>query len=893
MADDADFSIDATPSLQDLATFLADELFNVQRIARLEQAMTNAHQKGATVAKAAEIQASAGLAEKKGSLVHDGYETGRKAIAWALANIVAHLLGIEAPPELFGQGTLKPEESAIGKALASTILSGIVGEGAELVPSDEAATRFMGMLAHLTVQSWAEGIIVEEFSSLGGILHPVEEISKLGTQLINGMGLNRLARVALRPLAQTLVATPLDWKYKRQFRPNLLSEGEILNAFKRGDYDAAEAAEELARLGYSDRRQDMLLRSAAKRLSVDDIEVLRRAGTLDRDYALQNLRDEGYDDATAQYLILAAEERRLTNVRDNSLPTIIRAYVNRDLDEGQFRTLLPAIVPDDAEQNFTVEFANTERELNVKHMSQGEVLDALDHLILPVAFYRDWLVREGYPPEEATALELLYIAKRNDKADVFEERKRIAKEKADEQAARDAAKQQRQTELDAERALRRRGSLSDLRRAYARGLITRDRLAEVLNAEYDADTVATLLEDADLDRANEAARERAAADAKQRAARKQIDVGALEQAVLKHVITVQAYADALTARGFDAGDVQVLQATLAARLTDQDDAARQRAQAAQAAAVKHIDLVRFEHLVRRGLRSLVEYDTLLRTLGFDEAARAAMGQLLSVQIADDGKAQQVRDAAAAKAGVKGLSLEQVRRAVILGLQSETDYGTFVAKQGYTPDAAAVLVAELQRDVADADAARAKRTAAEASAGVVDLPLSRATAAARLGVVTPEAYAARLQRAGYSDDDIAIEMELLLVEIADTQAARATRDRLAAGTDATRALSLAQLAAAVKAGTATIGAYRAAAAAIYAADDVDTLAATLEAEARTHADARARHDAIDTELQSRALSLGELEAQVKAGTVSIAAYKAQLAAWGYEKDDTQLLATLLV
>jgi hypothetical protein len=893
MADDADFSIDATPSLQDLATFLADELFNVQRIARLETAMTNAHQKGATVANAAEVQAAPALAEKKESLATQGYDTARKAVAWGLANIIAHLLGIEAPADLFNSGHLRPQDSAIGQALGKTIIGGIAGESGELVPGDEAATRFMGMLAHLTIQSWAEGILVEELTSLHGILHPIEEISKLGQELINGMGLNRLARVAMRPLAQTLVATPLDWKYKKQFRPNLLSEGEIISAFKRGDYDGAEAGEELARLGYTDRRQDMLLKSATKRLSTDDVQVLRRVGTLARDYALQNLRDQGYDEQTAEYLVLAAEERRLTNIRDNSLPSIIRAYVNRDITQSEFDTLLPAVVPDDAELGFTREFARTELELNIKHMSQGEVLDALDHLILPIAFYRDWLRREGFPEDEATALELLYIAKRNEKADVAAERTRIAAEKADEKAARDAERQKRQTELEAQRALHARGSISDLRRAYARGLMPRDRLAEVLTAQYDGDTVGILLADADVDRATYVAEQQRADDAKKRAAQRNIDVGALEQAVLHHVLTVQAYADALTARGFAAGDVVILAKTLAAKLADQDAAQKQRAQAAAAAAVKRIDLARFENLVRHGLRALSDYDALLASLGYDDGSRAGMVDLLNAQVADDAKARKLRDAAAAKAATKELSLEQFRRAVILGVKSDGDFQSFLVKQGYTADAQAVLVAELRRDVADAESARHRRAAAEAAKAVVDLPLSRVTAAARLGVVTPDAYRERLAKRGYSDDDIAIEMELLLVEIADTQAARAKREALAAGTEPTKELSLAQLADAVKRGTAPIADYRTAAAALYEPEDVDLLVATLTAEAQTHADARARHDGIATELEARGLSLAEFEGQVKAGTLAIAAYKAQLQTWGYGKDDAQLLAALLV
>src|SRR5262249_40138705 len=155
---------------------------------------------------------------------------------------------------------------------------------------------------------WTEGILLEKVEGYTSWSGHIESIADLAKDLVNALGLSRSARMALRPLVRTVVATPLEWKTQKTFRPNLLSEGEIIKAFNRGDYTGQEAAEELARLGYSDRRQNLLIKSAAKRLSTDDVQVLRRAGTLDRDYALQNLRDEGYDEVTAAYAVTAAEE---------------------------------------------------------------------------------------------------------------------------------------------------------------------------------------------------------------------------------------------------------------------------------------------------------------------------------------------------------------------------------------------------------------------------------------------------------------------------------------------------------------------------------------------------------------------------------------------------------
>jgi hypothetical protein len=788
-----------------------------------------------------------------------------------------------------GGKRLGPNEArSIGEAVLKTLTntSGTTA-GSTPEPSMKGAEAYLSNVVEMVIEGWLEDAIVTSASA--GYLAKFGELDDL---IYETLGFGRLSRRVLSPLVDATVVKPAEWQINKTYSPNLLSEGEIIKAFQRGDYTGEEAAEELARLGYTPRRRDMLVKSAAKRLSVDDIQVLRRVNALDRDYALQNLRDEGYDDVTANFLVTAAEERRYQGIRDDSLSTIMRAFADREIDEGQLRTLMDGVVDDDVERDLHVNTAQRARALNIKHMTQGEVIECVELGVLAIPDYRRWLEREGYAPDDADALELRLRVKLKKAADADAAKKQQAAERAKAQADAAAARQKRLDELEAQRALHARGSIADLRRAAARGLIPLDRLAEVLQAEYDADTVQILMELAEQDRADYVAQQQRADEARKRAAQRNIDLGSLEQGVLHHIITVDAYRDAVADRGFSPADVQILTATLAAKLQDQDAAAAKRAKAEQDAKIKHIDLGRFERLVRRGIRSLDQYRALLGSFGYDEASIAAMVALLQADIADDAEAQQLRDAARSKSTAGDLTLEQMRRAVLLGLKTDADFQAYLVRQKYTSDAQAVLVAELRRDVADAESARQQRQTSEAAGDTVDLPLSRITAAARLGIITPDAYAERLQALGYSDDDIAIEMELLLQEIANVQAARAKAAQPPAPT-APRGLSLADLERAVRNGTATIDDYRARAVALgFSADDADTLTATLQAELATLQDAQSRRVTIDGELAARTLSLGQLEDAVKAGAITLDAYEQQLEAWGYGADDAQLLAALL-
>jgi hypothetical protein len=231
--------------------------------------------------------------------------------------------------------------------------------------------------------------------------------------------------------------------------------------------------------------------------------------------------------------------------------------------------------------------------------------------------------------------------------------------------------------------------------------------------------------------------------------------------------------------------------------------------------------------------------------------------------------------------------------VLIGTLTEDQFQTYLVKSGYTSDAQIVLLAELRRDVADAEAARQRREAAAAASGVVALPLSRVSSAARLGLIPPTPTRRGSSRTATRTADIAIEMDLLLTEIADVQAARARRDELAAAADQPRAVTIGQVERAVRAGTASIADYRAALSAAYAPADVELLVATLGAELATLQDASARRTTINGELAARTLSLGQLEAAVKAGAITVDAYAQQLVSWGYGSDDADLLASLLV
>jgi len=893
VADENDvFTANATPTLQQLVDYFVDSFYDVQKVRRLENAAKNAVAEGQTVATAATIQAASALFDRKESLFEEAEDIAGKITGTILAYVVAHMLGIEVPPGAIRSTWAPGQPSPLGAAIGGTLLSIFSRPEGELTPGQEGAERLIGSVASLTIKGWAEGIIGEEMLSLAGIVHAVEAVSELGRNLIDGMGISRLMRVALRPLAQTLVATPLTWKTNKAYRPNLLGDADILKAFIRGDYSATEAREELARAGYSDRRQDILIKGATKNMSLADAMQLVRHNVLEREGAVERLKWEGYDDGEARLLVVASELKAMQAIDDNTIPWLTRAYVDREMSESEFATLFPPDVYTDQERAAYLAQARMQREWNVKHLSHAEVLECVELNVVTMAYYRAWLEREGYPDDERTALELRAQIKINKIADVEKARKDLADAKAAAKAAKDAADAARRAEIERQRALARRGPIGELTRAAVHGLIPIERVIEVLNAQYDADTVQIFVDDVEQQRVAYVAQQQAADDARKRAAIRHIDVGALERAVVDGVLTLDDYTARLRAMGFQADDVTVLHDSLAARLEQLADAKAKHDAAEAAAKIKTIDLGRFEALVRRGVRSMADYDALLQSLGFDDPSRAAMVDLLQTQIADDAAAAKARADAKAAALDQGVSLEQYRRAVILNLATVDQFTSWLVANHYTADAVRLLVAELERDVADADAARKKRDAAAAAADTRALQLSTVRRAAVQGIITPAVYQARLVAAGYTPDDVAIDLALLTQEIADYQDAlkrRAAADAPAPPPE----LTPADVARAVQAGVLPMDAYRAALTARgYRAADVETQVAVLDARIAAGIPTPPEPPPPPEPAPPPTLTLAQIAAAVKAGVQPIDDYRAALVARGYGADDVDTLVALL-
>jgi len=848
MADQADFSVDASPNIVTIIDYFLEGLTDPTRLANIQKVLSGAQIDALITTLGAQKKALATRDESQNSII-DNVEKGVDgAVAWGLAHLVAHLLGIEVPPSALRATGKATDVSATGQAVGETFMAALRPAAGDLQPGDAGATRLISEIASFTLKSWFEGVLLEYTESIGGLVHPIEHAGELGRELIDAMGFGRLARVALRPLAQIGIATPLEWDLHKTYRPTLLSEASVIRQGFRGKWDWADVEEVLQRKGYSDAAINALINEQQKFLDTADLATMVWLELLPLADAQQTLVDQGWDNQTASKHFNVQKIKAEDAIHRQLATDAIAAYVDRRIDDQKLSDTLAVTITGQHERDLLTTVARGKRALNAKFLSAPQVADMVKVGILGFTDYRDALAREGYDEAAGAALELLLRHTIDTKTSLDHLKAQQAAERAQAKADAAAARKAKEDAAAAKAALARQGSIAEIKAAVVRGLIPIARYEQILTPRYDADTVQAMLTLAEQDRATYVASQQKAADAAKRVDTSRLNLSQLRAAVLTHVLTLDQFQAMLTASALDAADVQILADTLKQQLADRTAADAKRTAAAQRSATTAVPLATMEALVRAGHRSLAEFDAYLVALGEDDAARAAIEDLLQVKIASDQAAAATRANANAVLGSRGLSLDQFRRAVVLGVKSPQDYSAFLVQQKFSADAVSVLVADATDAATQAAAVRARRSTAKVVPGSLRLSLTTIARAARLGLVTIDAYAQRLTADGYTDEDVALDVDLLTVEIAQTAAARE-----AGGKDLQQ----------------------------WQSDVLQTLT-----------DAQTRALQIDAQLKAKQLSLATLEAAVKAGERTIDDYVSTLESQGFDAADAELQAALL-
>lgn len=756
-----------------------------------------------------------------------------------------------------------------------------------LQPGDEGARNLLSRMVTMGLEGWFIELLND------AIRHgDFEKLGELKEVFLEGCGLSRLGRTGLRPLAHILIALPLQWKLNKQYRPTMLSAGELIKAVVRGKITREQAIEELARDGYADWRIEQLLSSAGKRLSVSDLDYMLARGLIDRQFAAQEINDDGWTIDDIDRVLTLHNDKRLQGSRRALADEYVRAFVEREIDDAQLqRNLVDIEIPDD-EKAALLTLAHLKRSNHVKHLSEHEIEECVHLGIRGIDDYREYNRRLGYSPEDALARELLLLHKNKQITDVAAAHSAAVKAKQEAAATKAAALKAKQQQA-AQKSTAKAVTLAEFQQLVRTGARSLDEYAVYLQGLHysDADVqdltalLATQMQQSEAAAAKKASIVRVAAG-------KGLTLADEEKAVLDGVISIDDYRQWLAAHNFASADVEVLVHLLQDKQAAQATAYASKSKAAAKLGAKDISLTQLERAVRLGVRTIDDYRSRLVAENFTADAADVLVQLLADQIAQDNTARQKRDAANKAAAGKSISLAQLEEAVRVGLRPMADYRAALKGLQYGTADQATLVSLLQLKVDAYKAAQAKRPGVDAALAAKHISLAQVERAVKLGVMSLAQYSAFLHAQGFAQDDADILTASIQAEVQKTQAAKATRAATAASSPG-KVLSEQQMRASVLAGVRPLGDYTTLLHTLgYAPDAVDTLSELLGDELAQKQDAVGREAQADGELAVKGIALADFRAAVKDGSKTLAEYQAFLEDHGYGVQDVATLVDLL-
>lgn len=381
-----------------------------------------------------------------------------------IASITSDLLGVEVP-----EGTIRTSYAHGGTVEAMRTVGGnlydmLAGEfstGSTLTPEGglAAAKSFLGFLMSFAIRqgnvAFFTSMIPEDYRIGDGL-------REYGELMARNLGLGRMARRALQPLIQTLIADPLQWQLNRTYTPKTLGATQAIRAFNRGLITQDLYNQEIAFDGYNSERANALTEETLEQLSNGELYTLFRYGNIDQGQLKILLKRRGVHPVDADRYIMAQElsdadsavsemmatlkTQRLNGVLDDAALTnqlqglpISQEYADRYhaaigqelalprrvltvaelqyaykygmIDLDQFTARVTALGYSSDDVAFLVRDATVKNRLGDKHLSVAELQTAFVAGLVDLADFTDNLAGQGYSPDDAQLLIMLTLIK--------------------------------------------------------------------------------------------------------------------------------------------------------------------------------------------------------------------------------------------------------------------------------------------------------------------------------------------------------------------------------------------------------------------------------------------------------------------------------------------------
>jgi SOS response regulatory protein OraA/RecX len=309
------------------------------------------------------------------------------------------LLG-EVIREVFGLSVFKEIAQYYGALIIDPALAVLEDNaGDDGIDPKDRIRRMLGLTAEINL---ASALVDGTMEALGA--GQLDFAGRLGQNVIEGVDLQGMSREAINPLLRNAVQPPMDRFYRRKYRPQRFTAGNIRDLFALGKADIARVYDVARSEGWREEDIQSWVDLAYRELNEGTVWSLYHEAHIDQAETVRRLRIIGYrpDDMP---LLFKANQR--PDFNDNMIETVQLARLAfRDglLSETDFRRALRDLDRTNYETDLYVAVEKKKQLDRIKSLTQGQIKQAWSNNVLSDGEAHFWLAKTGIGDEEIALL---------------------------------------------------------------------------------------------------------------------------------------------------------------------------------------------------------------------------------------------------------------------------------------------------------------------------------------------------------------------------------------------------------------------------------------------------------------------------------------------------------
>lgn len=327
------------------------------------------------------------------------------------AKAVGEFMGVDIDPSNFSTqvgsaGNLQRAQQ-LGDIVHQMLLRTLVPQG-EITPqsAEQAAHAFTGYMLNFSTTNSFTGILAEMLSD-----GKFEEWIKLGEDISENLGLQRLHRQAIRPLVTAAITRPYTRLMNQRYRGVPLSAAEAIKAFNRGEYEGADVNTVLQELGYDDFDGTELIQQQTPKLTAQELETLVRYGAMTLTEATDTLVADGIPQAVAQQRLQAQRYQQVDTIVQATISVMRSQVQNGYMDQPSFVAAIENFPITDEQKQWEAKLAGAPLEFPRRRLTLAQVQTLLELGQEDLGYLSTFTAQEGYSVEDQFNLEVLTLQK--------------------------------------------------------------------------------------------------------------------------------------------------------------------------------------------------------------------------------------------------------------------------------------------------------------------------------------------------------------------------------------------------------------------------------------------------------------------------------------------------